>query len=598
MGRKATYSELVQRVNQLETEASEGKRAEEKLKENEQRLKVQYKHIPIPTYTWRKSEDDLVLTDFNDAAEKITQGKIVDYVGIKASDMYGEAPEILNELRRCFSERTVNEREMPYKFISTGEEKVLNVKYAFVPPDSVVVHTEDVTSRVEAERKLKESYELLERRVEERTAELKDAVERLKQEMSHREQAEKALRKSEERFRGLVQDMPSLLCRFLPDGTLTFVNDRYCDYFNMTTEGLIGQNFFQFIPEESRQKVREQFTSLNEQNPMITYEHKVIGPDGSRRWQEWTDRVLVDEEGRPKEYQSIGIDITERKRGEQRLQDAKVLLEKTLASLDEAVFVINPTTRTIMSCNPAVESVFGYAEEEVVGRRTEFLHVDPAMYKEFGRGVDQALDKGGVYKGEFKMKRKDGTTFFTEHTVREISDDSGNRTGSVSVVRDITEEKRREQELRTRGEQLEERTRNLEQLNTALKVLLDKRDQDIKELEDKVLSNMKQLVVPFLEKFRNSGLSERQKTYLEIVESNLNDVISPFVRKLSAVQFGLTPTEIRVANLVKEGRTTKEIAQILNSSARAIEFHRGNLRKKLGLNERKINLRTYLLSAS
>ena len=598
MARKPSYEELLQRVKQLEIGALEGKRTEEKLKENEQRLSVQYKHIPIPTYTWRKSGNDLVLTDFNDAAEKITQGKIVDYLGIKAREMYGGFPEILNALRRCLSKKTVNEREMSYKFISTGEEKILNVKYAFVPPDSVVVHTEDVTSRVEGERKLKESYELLERRVEERTAELAEAVERLKQEISHREQAEKALRKSEERFRRLVQDMPCLLCRFLSDGTLTFVNDRYCDYFNMTAESLIGQNFLQFIPKESRQKVREQFTSLNEQNPMVTYEHKVIAPDGSTRWQEWTDRVLVDEEGRAKEYQSIGIDVTERKGAEQRLQDAKVLLEKTLASLDEAVFIINPTTRTIMSCNPALERVFGYTEQEVVGRSTEFLHVDLEMYQKFGRGVDEALDKDGVYKGEFKMKQKDGKVFYSEHTVREITDDSGNRTGSVSVVRDITEEKKREQELRTRGEQLEDRTRNLEQLNTALKVLLDKRDQDIKELEDKVLSNMKQLVAPFLEKLRNSGLNERQKTYLEIVESNLNDIISPFVRRLSSIHFGLTPTEIRVANLVKEGRTTKEIASLLNSSVRAVEFHRENLRKKLGLKERKINLRTYLLSAS
>jgi PAS domain S-box-containing protein len=280
------------------------------------------------------------------------------------------------------------------------------------------------------------------------------------------------------------------------------------------------------------------------------------------------------------------------------LQNAKTLLEKTLASLDEAVFVINPTTRTIMSCNPAVARVFGYTEQEVIGRSTEFLHLDREMYQEFGREVDQALDKEGVYKGEFKMRHKDGRIFYTEHTVREIADDLGNRTGSVSVVRDITEEKNREQELRTRGEQLEERTRNLEQLNTALKVLLDKRDQDIKELEDRVLGNMKQLLEPFLEKLRNSGLNERQKTYLEIVESNLNDIISPFVRRLSSIHFGLTPTEIRVASLVKEGRTTKEIASLLNSSVRAIEFHRESLRKKLGLKDRKINLRTYLLSAA
>jgi len=597
MARKATYEELLRRVKELEIEAAKRKQTEEELRESEKRLSVQYKHIPIPTYTWRKSGDDLVLADFNDAAQKITQGKIVDFLGMKAHEMYKESPEILGELTRCFSEKTVNEREMPYQFMSTGEKKVLNVKYAFVPPDSVVVHTEDITARVEAQKKLKESHELLERRVQERTAELTNAVERLEEEISHREQAESALRYSEERFRRLVQDMPGLICRFLPDGTLTFVNDGYCAYFNRSSESLIGQNFFQFIPEEAREEVRRHFNSLSAEMPFITYEHQVIAPDGSIRWQQWTDRVLLDKERRPKECQSIGIDVTERKEAELSLQDAKVLLEKTFASLDEAIFIINPMTRIIFDCNTAVERVFGYTPEEIIGHSTERLHLDQEMYKRFGQEVNPALDKAGVYKGEFKMRRKDGKVIITEHTVREIANELGGRISSVSVVRDITEQKNTEQELRLKGEQLEERTRNLEQLNTALKVLLDKRDQDIKELEEKVLGNVKQLVTPFLEKLRDSGLNETQKTYLGIVESNLSDITSPFVRKLSAIHFGLTPTEIRVANLVKEGKTTKEIAEVLNSSVRAIEFHRENLRKKLGLKERKVNLRTYLLSA-
>ena len=108
--------------------------------------------------------------------------------------------------------------------------------------------------------------------------------------------------------------------------------------------------------------------------------------------------------------------------------------------------------------------------------------------------------------------------------------------------------------------------------------------------------NLKELVEPYLEKLRKSQLDEFQKSHLEILESNLKDIVSPFARKLSSLHYGLTPTEIRVANLVKAGKTTKDIAEILNSTTRAVEFHRQTLRKKLGLQEKKANLQSHLLA--
>ncbi len=116
-----------------------------------------------------------------------------------------------------------------------------------------------------------------------------------------------------------MEDMPAMICRFLKDGTLTFVNKEYCRYFNKRSEELIMQNFFQFIPEGDQEKIRNHYLSLRKENPMVTYERQAIAPDKRLRWQLWTDRALFNDRGEVTEYQSIGRDITDQKRLEKEL---------------------------------------------------------------------------------------------------------------------------------------------------------------------------------------------------------------------------------------------------------------------------------------
>tara|TARA_B100000315_G_scaffold260783_2_gene325184 strand:- start:3745 stop:4311 length:567 start_codon:yes stop_codon:yes gene_type:complete len=158
----------------------------------------------------------------------------------------------------------------------------------------------------------------------------------------------------------------------------------------------------------------------------------------------------------------------------------------------------------------------------------------------------------------------------------------------------IIELKQAEEALKNREKELEIKTNHLVEINTALRVLLKRRDEDKTELEDKVLLNVKELVEPYLEKLRKTELGERQKAYLSILESNLNDIISPFSNSLSSRYLNLTPTEIQVANLVKLGKTSKEIAKLRSLSSKTVEFHRDNIRKKLGIKKKKANLTSYL----
>lgn len=132
-------------------------------RQSQEQLAVQYKAIPIPTYTWQRYGEDLELVRHNDAAEKISHGKIADLTGIKATEMFRDEPEILEDLHRCLVESTTIEREMRCRVKSMGEDKYLSAKYAFAPPDLVLVHTEDITDRKLAEQRLTETSELNEK---------------------------------------------------------------------------------------------------------------------------------------------------------------------------------------------------------------------------------------------------------------------------------------------------------------------------------------------------------------------------------------------------------------------------------------------------
>ena len=163
---------------------------------------------------------------------------------------------------------------------------------------------------------------------------------------------------------------------------------------------------------------------------------------------------------------------------------------------------------------------------------------------------------------------------------------------------EITDLKLTEAALRRSREALEEQKQSLEEANIALKVLLRQREDDRLELENKVLSNVKELVLPYVEKLKNSRLRPKDRTLAEIIETHLNDIISPLLQKFTHAKILLTPQEMQVAALVKDGKTSKEIADILNISEATVNFHRKNLRDKFGLKGKQANLRSYLLSIS
>lgn len=150
--------------------------------------------------------------------------------------------------------------------------------------------------------------------------------------------------------------------------------------------------------------------------------------------------------------------------------------------------------------------------------------------------------------------------------------------------------------LKLKETELQQEQKRLEETNIALRVLLGQREQDKSRIEETIYGNVDRLVLPYLEQLLQSNLSDKQRTLAEVINSNLKEIVSPFLKNIMTLNMILTPQEIEVANLVRSGRTSKEIADVLGISTSGVDFHRKKLRQKLGLTNSSTNLRSYLLS--
>ncbi|HYA41949.1 MAG TPA: PAS domain-containing protein [Syntrophobacteraceae bacterium] len=192
-------------------------------------------------------------------------------------------------------------------------------------------------------------------------------------------------------------------------------------------------------------------------------------------------------------------------------------------------------------------------------------------------------------------------------SVSPLYDDAGQVIGAVHVARDITLRKEAEQALLEANRGLEQRvaertaelakkTKSLEEVNMTLRVLLEYRERDRKETQESIIDNIKIKVLPYLNRMRKFGLTKELNDYISMIENDLKDIVSPFIRGLADKSLGISPAQIRVAEMVRSGMTNKEIANCLHISEGTVRSHRQVLRKKLGLTNNKANLRAYLQS--
>ena len=335
--------------------------------------------------------------------------------------------------------------------------------------------------------------------VEKRTVELMKANEKLRRELKNRKRAEKALLESEQRYRAVVESQTELICRFSSDGSLTFVNDAYSRNFGKKPAELIGQSFLNGVPQEDQQKVEKHLAAINRDNPIATIKHRVKQPDGTIRWQQWVDRALFDDQGRVKEYQSVGRDITEQVWAEEALHEAQRELEHR------------------------------------------------------------------VQKSSLQLK---------------ISNEELNA---------------KQKELLNREFELEQLNKELLETNKAMSVLAKYIDKNRENTENSIARTINSNIMPFIDDLRRSKTPDNLQSNLDILVTNMRSLSSGLSGGQNVMD-SLTPTEVRVATLIKNRMTSQAIAKKLHVTLHTVNTHRRNIRKKLNVRNSDVNLVSYLRS--
>jgi PAS domain S-box-containing protein len=412
-------------------------------------------------------------------------------------------------------------------------------------------------------------------------------------EITERKRMEEALRESETRFRELADLLPQSVFELDLKGNFTYCNRCGFETFGYTREDLKkGVNALQlYIPEE-RQRVGQNIGKRLTGDEFDDHEYTGLRKDGS------TFPILVYSspiirDGKPVGVRGIVLDITDRKQVEEELRESEEKFHKA--------FHRNPSPMTISSIdgrfvdvNDAFALHLGYSRQELIGKSASELGIFLEQADRQKR-FERLVTGGRAFSADdVQLRTKTGEIRWGLVSY-EIIEIKGERF-ILGVGTDITERKKAEEELRRKQAELLRQSRKLEEVNAALGVLLKRREEDKRELEENVLAHVKDLVFPYLDRLRNCKTSPDQEILIEILESHLKDIVSPFAAKLSARFSNLTPTEIQVASLVKDGKTTKEIASILNLSENTIISHRFHIRTKLGLRSKKMNLTSYLRS--
>jgi len=411
-------------------------------------------------------------------------------------------------------------------------------------------------------------------------------------------------------FRALAENANDGILVATGQGEHVYANKKAAEITGYSVQEILEAKMQDLAHPDELKKLKERLRERLEGKPVPPrYETAVMRKDGKKIPVEVTGAKTL-WRGQPADIVIIR-DIEDRKRGEERFRESERKYRKLMKNIRDGVYTLDRDGRFTF-VNDVIVRRSKQTAEWFLGR--SYLDVIRQKDRNHVRKNFEAVMRGEeVFVYELAYPTASGDELWVEVNTTALRDDTG-IIGLLGISRDISDrkmaeeclEKAREElearvkertaELRQREQELKIKTIALKETNTALNILLKKRARDKRELEEKVLSNVKELIEPYLKKLKRVPLDPKNETYLTILADNLKEILSPFSRRLSARYASLTPKEAQVAELIRHGKNTRQIAEMLDSSIWTIQFHRKNLRTKLGLKNRKDSLKYHLLT--
>ena len=373
----------------------------------------------------------------------------------------------------------------------------------------------------------------------------------------------------------------------ISDGFISLDNEFFVLYFNKAAEKMLGRNredvigkkLIDAFPEVKGSLIEKRFLEALKTKKQISLETFFKVPP----YINWYDlRIYPSNDG----ISVYFLVITEQKQADELLLESMLKYQNLVESTSDWVWEVDEAGRyTYVS--PRVKDLLGYEPEEIM-HKTPFDLMPPEEAKRIKETFITAVTQQEPLNSlENTNLHKDGHPVVLETSGTPIFDKKGKFCGYRGIDRDITARKHAENKLL-------EQTKKLEETNIALRVILRESEITKDELEKNVLSNIKDLLLPYLTELDSRLIDEDQQFFMDIIMENINEIISSFTRKLKLEFEDLTPKEIQVADLIKQGRTNKEIAKLLHITTSGVDHHRRNLRKKFNIKGKKNNLRSHL----
>lgn len=272
------------------------------------------------------------------------------------------------------------------------------------------------------------------------------------------------------------------------------------------------------------------------------------------------------------------------------VDDHSLPVMKGFSSTSDAIGISDPGGFHYFQ-NPAFTEMFGYTAEEIMAAGgPRVIYNDGDTYRQ----VFDNIMNGKSWCGEIEMKARCGRIFPVSLRADAILDAGGKIEGLIGIHTDISRQRETERQLRRKEVELSLKSQELAETNEALHRIVVQMKEDRKNVERRIVDNVGDFVLPYVRRMREVAKDPELLVFINVIEDNLNEIVAPFMERLVSAKISLTPRELEVANLVRTGATSKDIAKLLKVSKRAVEFHRDSLRNKLGLKKSKKNLKSYL----